>query len=70
VPLRCPEGHGGVPVAYDDPSLIGRAGDNTVASWNVRDRLGRELVLHDGQYLCPACNAFTMRFADGGLMWD
>lgn len=45
-------------------------GSQVVASWNMEDALGRELLLSDGDYKCPACGAITLRFSDGGMLWD
>ncbi|RJX28716.1 MAG: hypothetical protein C4525_15850 [Desulfarculus sp.] len=62
----CP---GSAAVPYDHPSLIGRPGDKVVASWNTAARLGRALKLTDGEYLCPVCKKFTLRFTHVGF-WD
>ncbi len=62
---NCP---GTSPVAYDDPSLLGRPGSQTIASWNI-PKLGRVLLLTDGDYYCPACHQFSFRFSVAGF-WD
>jgi len=68
--LRCPHCRSRRVRSYDHPSLQGRTGNEEVVSWNVSDRLGRVLALHDGTYLCPACGRFTLRFSKGGIDWD
>ena len=55
---------------YDDLRLSGAPGEYVVASWNMKRELGRELLLTDGDYKCPACGAMTLRFSDGGALWD
>lgn len=65
----CPGCPGSAAVPYDHPSLVGRPGDKVVASWNTMARLGRALKLTDGEYLCPACQKFTLRFKHVGF-WD
>lgn len=68
--LRCPKCRRAKVTPYDDPALCAGNGDREVAGWNVSERLGRDLRLHDGEYLCPACGEFTLRFVDGRLEWD
>ncbi|MEW5912952.1 MAG: hypothetical protein AB1814_10380 [Thermodesulfobacteriota bacterium] len=65
----CPGCPGSAAVPYDHPSLVGRPGDKVVASWNTMARLGRALKLTDGEYLCPVCKKFTLRFTHVGF-WD
>jgi hypothetical protein len=62
VPLGCPDCGGERVTPYDDVLLVGKAGDDEVVSWNVKDHLGRVPVLTDGTYLCPDCSGFTLRF--------
>ncbi|MCB2189302.1 MAG: hypothetical protein KQJ78_23030 [Deltaproteobacteria bacterium] len=54
-------------VPYDDPSLLGKKGAKVITSWNTQKRLGRSLVLTDGDYLCPNCGKFTLHFQQVGL---
>ena len=68
--LRCPQCRARNPIPYDDPSLSKSPGDHLVASWNMQDQLGRELVLTDGKYRCPKCGKMTLEFVDSGLCWD
>lgn len=69
-PPICPDCQGDKVVPYDPEELCNERGEATVASWNISDRLGRELVLTDGRYYCPSCNSFGLRFQDAGLCWD
>lgn len=58
-------------IPYDDPRLIGKAGSQNVAEWNMRDSLGRELVLTDGTYECPKCGNMSLTFNDdSAVLWD
>jgi|APEBP8051072210_1049370.scaffolds.fasta_scaffold00719_4 hypothetical protein len=41
-----------------------------VASWNVKEPLGRSLDITDGNYRCPRCGQMTLQFSDTGLRWD
>ena len=67
---RCPQCGATNVTAYDDPRLVGSPGQRVVAQWNMREQLGRELLLTDGNYRCPKCRGMTLRFADSGLCWD
>jgi len=67
---RCPHCQSRRVRSYDHPSLQGQVGKEEVVSWNVSDRLGRVLMLHDGTYLCPACGQLTLRFSHGGIYGD
>ena len=67
---ECPDCGAANPVPYDDPRLMGTAGERVIAEWNMEERLGRRLILTDGSYICPKCEQMTLRFADGGLCWD
>ena len=66
--LTCPKCPGSKAVPYDDPSLIGRRG-KVITGWNTTERLGRALELTDGEYLCPACGKFSLKFQVTGF-WD
>ena len=44
-------------------------GQHAVAEWNMQGQLGRELMLTDGNYMCPKCNKFSLRFSESCL-WD
>ena len=59
---KCPECGSRRITPYDHPSLAGSPGENEVASWNMREELGRELKLTDGNYKCPRCGQITLRF--------
>ena len=67
---QCPECGTANPIPYDDPRVLGSLGEQTVAEWNMQERLGRELILTDGSYKCPKCGKMTLQFADSGLCWD
>jgi Zn finger protein HypA/HybF involved in hydrogenase expression len=68
--ITCPECNSPGVIPYDDPRLQGDAGTQAVAGWNTSDRLGRELALMDGTYKCPKCGSTTLRFEQGGILWD
>ena len=68
--LVCPQCHQAKLVPYDDPRLVESPGPHVVAQWNLREQLGRELVLTDGNYRCPKCNRMTLRFARNDICWD
>lgn len=70
MPLTCLECGDGEVTPYDDPSLVGEPGAESVFEWNTNGRLGRDLKLTDGTYLCPACRNFTLRFSEGSICWD
>lgn len=68
--VRCPQCHGQAVVPYDDPALAGTPGEGVIEEWNTLDKLGRSLKLTDGNYKCPKCSLFTLKFTSGGLLWD
>ncbi len=68
VRVRCPECGQAAAIPYDDSRICLRRGD-IVFSWNVSDQFDRELILTDGDYLCPKCEGYTLTFADVGN-WD
>ncbi len=65
-PRRCPDGHKGISVPFNDGSLLEKRGPQVVASWNHQ---GHTLELTNGAYLCPYCHKCRLTFAWGG-MWD
>jgi len=67
---QCPECGSSSVIAYDDPRLSQAPGEKVVASWNVKEKLGREMVLTDGNYFCPGCKNMSLRFRDSGSRWD
>lgn len=66
----CPQCKSTKAIPYDDPTLSEFAGEHTVVSWNMKEKLGRVLELTDGNYRCPQCGRMTLRFEDSGLCWD
>jgi len=58
---QCPECGTANPIPYDDPRVVGSPGERTFAEWNMKERLGRELILTDGSYKCPRCEKMTLR---------
>ena len=68
--VRCPRCRSRRVKAYDSNDLVGEVGRNEVTSWHVEDKLGRDLLLTDGRYLCPSCGEYKLRFEEGGLLWD
>ena len=69
-PVNCPVCEGTPVTPYNDEKLIGEIGEEEVESWNMEEDLGRELVLTNGTYFCPACEEFKLRFKPGMLCWD
>ncbi len=68
--MRCPRCRALNPIPYDDARLSESPGHYHVAEWNMKDRLGRKLVLTDGKHRCPKCGKMSLEFSDGGLCWD
>ena len=67
-PITCPTCGGTDVIPYDAPELVGKRGRRKVFSWDMEE-LGRDLLLTDGRYLCPACQKMQLRFEKTGL-WD
>lgn len=67
---QCPKCKSPVPISYDDPRLSESPGERAVAEWNMQEQLGRELMLTDGNHMCPKCSKMSLRFRDSGLCWD
>jgi hypothetical protein len=68
-PLACSLCKGSDVTPYDDESLQGQAGLETVASCDFRRQIGRVLTLTDGTYLCPVCGKHGLRFHGGDVKW-
>ncbi len=66
--ISCPECGGTDTRPYDDDGLCSKRG-SPVFSWTAQEKLGRELILTNGEYLCPKCGRFSLRFEDVGC-WD
>ena len=64
----CANCHGTDLVPYDDESMS-ESGEGNVFDASTSTEVGRDLVLTDGCYLCPACGKKTLRFERRGL-WD
>ncbi len=61
---HCPDGHADNPLPYAiTPELQATPGSETVSTWG-------EFELNDGGYLCPQCGAYTLHFAESGLLFD
>jgi len=60
---QCPECEARDVIPYDDARLARAPGQRVVAQW-------RGLVLTDGDYECPSCGMPSLRFSDGGMLWD
>ena len=50
-------------IRYDDPSLLGKKGDEIVAQ-------SFDLELTNGTYKCGKCGNYTLNFYRGPFMWD
>ena len=69
-PPRCPQCCGTALIPYDDPRVSLLPGKNLVAGCDLKQKLGREVALTDGDYLCPCCKNHSLKFRDTGLRWD
>lgn len=67
---QCPQCKSPAFVSYDDPRMSDSPGLHTLAGWNLKEKIGREVVLTDGNYRCPKCNNLSLKFRDSGLRWD
>lgn len=67
---KCPKCQAADPIPYDDPRLAGPPGYGKVASWDMQEELGRNLVLTDGRYKCPSCNKMDLEFFDTFELFD
>ncbi len=67
---RCPKCKTSNPIPYDDTRLSESPGQDHVATWNMQEQLGRELILTDGKYRCPKCGKMALEFFDSGLCFD
>ncbi len=67
---KCPYCKSKAVISYDDPRMIKSIGNKSVASWNVKDRIGRELIITNGSYWCPKCKNPNLKFEDSGTCWD
>ncbi len=63
--LKCPECGSKKVIAYDDDRICKKKGEE-MASWATEDKIGRDLVLTDGRYLCPECGKFNLSFVHFG----
>jgi Zn finger protein HypA/HybF involved in hydrogenase expression len=62
-PATCPDCKGENIEPYDNDALVKRAGGKDVTFWPG-------FKLTEGQYYCPKCDSFRLRFTDTGLRWD
>jgi len=69
-PKQCPNCHKTTLIPYDDPRLSKSPGKHAVVEWKMQGRVGRKLILTNGNYMCPKCNKMLMCFRDSGLCWD
>lgn len=53
-------------IPYDDDRVC-RVKGEIVGSWSTKVKPGKDLELSDGQYLCPACGKFDLKFESYGL---
>ena len=68
--MRCPKCRSQKVTPCDDPKIVDKLGNKTIAEWNMQGKIGRELILSDGSYWCPKCKKPNLRFEDGGMCWD
>ena len=68
--LRCPKCGNENIIAYDYDRVIGVKGDQEIINWNVSSKLGRELILTNGLYVCPKCKNLTLEFRRLFFIWD
>ncbi len=67
---HCPKCQSRAVISYDDPRLLQSPGNKKLVDWKTQEKLGRELVLTDGNYLCPKCSTMSLQFQESGLRWD
>ncbi len=67
---RCPACKSPAILPYDDPRLCDSPGSSRVEGWNLQEKIGREVWLTDGAYLCPKCSNMSLHFLKSGLLWD
>lgn len=66
-PAWCPACGSTDVVPYDQPELIGTRGTHDGVNWSMEDEPGRNMVLTNGNYLCPACQGLSLRFEVGSI---
>jgi len=67
--ILCPKCHKADIYPYDSKKAYATLGKKNVFNWRVVDEIGRVLVLTDGNYICPSCRKFSLKFFDVGN-WD
>jgi Zn finger protein HypA/HybF involved in hydrogenase expression len=67
---RCPKCKSTTLIPYDDPRLSKTPGKRKVAQCSIEDPLDRDLILTNGNYMCPKCKKLWLRFRKGRLHWD
>ena len=55
--------------SYHLSELCGEPGSETVVDWRLDQDPG-PVSLTNGTYLCPSCGEFSLRFREGGMLWD
>ena len=63
--VKCPDCGSKEVIPYDDDRICKQKGEE-VAFWSTEDKLGRDLILTNGQYLCPACGKHELSFVHFG----
>ena len=66
---ECPNCSSSDIIPYDDPELIKPDVNEPITSWNVKNEIGRELLITNGKYYCPICKEFELKFHETGN-WD
>jgi len=61
-PLVCEACGGADVIPLTDPA-IRKGGSEVVEGWG-------DLTLTDGEYKCPRCGEFALRFGHGHILWD
>src|SRR5665811_564210 len=67
---QCPICKSKTLIPYDDPRLSKIPGKRKVKGWTLGGKRGRELILTNGNYMCPKCKKLWLRFRKGSLHWD
>ena len=67
--IPCPSCRGTRDVVPYDDERVCRSKGEEVFQWATEDKIGRDLALTGGKYLCPQCGQFTLSFLMAGC-WD
>ena len=67
--VSCPKCKSKNVVSYDDRRAC-QYMEYSIVDWNVKRRLGRELLLSAENNICPKCGEYALFFRTGMTNWD